>query len=91
MSSHWNWKWYVYILKCNDNSYYVGMTWKPEIRLDQHLSGFGGAYTRKNGAKSLEYLEEFEDIEEAKMREKQIKGWTRVKKEKLISGKWGKI
>jgi predicted GIY-YIG superfamily endonuclease len=36
------------------------------------------------------YVEEFDDFEQASLREKQIKGWTRVKKEKLINGEWGK-
>lgn len=85
------WKWYVYIIECLDKSYYVGMTWKPEIRLEQHLSGFGSKYTAKHGVKKLVYLEEYENLEEARLREKQLKGWTRIKKEKLITGKWGKL
>ncbi len=85
------WKWYVYILECLDGSYYTGMTWKPSLRLDQHLSGLGGKYTAKHGVKKLAYLEEFENLEEARVREKQIQGWVREKKEKLISGEWKKI
>jgi putative endonuclease len=85
------WKWFVYIIECTDKSYYVGMTWKPEIRLEQHLSKFGSKYTAKHGVKKLAYLEEYENLEEARLREKQLKGWTRIKKEKLISGKWGKL
>ena len=86
-----NWKWYVYIIECLDGSYYTGMTWKPELRFDQHVSGLGGKYTAKHGVKKLIYLEEYEDLEEARLREKQIQGWTRKKKDKLISGEWRKL
>ncbi|MDP3244873.1 MAG: GIY-YIG nuclease family protein [bacterium] len=84
------WKWYVYIIECKDNSYYTGMTWRADLRYDQHLSGLGGKYTNEHGVKRLAYLEEFENLAEARQREKQIKGWTREKKEKLIKGEWGK-
>jgi putative endonuclease len=84
-----NWKWYVYIIECLDNSYYVGMTWKPDQRFVQHLSKFGAKYAAKHGVKRLAYLEEYENLEEARLREKQLKGWTR-KKENLIKGVWGK-
>ena len=84
------WKWYVYILECKDGSYYTGCTWNTAERLPQHASGLGGKYTQKHGISNLVYCEEFDDLELARKREKQIKGWTREKKEKLISGKWGK-
>lgn len=86
-----NWKWYVYIIECLDGSYYTGITWKPELRLDQHISGLGGRYTGEHGVKKLVYLEEYENLEEARLREKQIQGWTRKKKEKLIKGEWRKL
>ena len=41
-------------------------------------------------AEKLVYLEEYENLEVARRREKQIKGWSRIKKEKLIKGEWGK-
>ena len=66
------------------------MTWSPDVRWLQHLSGLGGKYTAKHKPKQVVYFEEFEDLEQARLREKQIKGWTRVKKERLISGEWGK-
>ncbi len=89
MSSKW--KWYVYILECRDGSFYTGRTWKPELRYDQHLSGLGGKYTAKHPVKKLAYLEEYEDFEQASLREKQIQGWTREKKLKLIRGDWKKL
>ncbi|RJR15094.1 GIY-YIG nuclease family protein [Candidatus Microgenomates bacterium] len=84
------WKWYVYIIECKDDSYYVGLTWKPELRYEQHLSGLGGKYTALHGIKRIAYIEEFQSLEEARQREIQLKGWTRKKKEKLINGAWGK-
>jgi len=84
------WKWYVYIIECGDGSYYTGMTWKPDTRWEQHISGLGSKYTAIHKPKKLVYVEEFTVHEEAKNREKQIKGWTREKKEKLINGAWGK-
>jgi predicted GIY-YIG superfamily endonuclease len=85
-----SWRWYVYILECVDGSYYVGMTWKPDNRWIQHLSGLGSKYTHKHRPNKLAYLEEYESLEDARLREKQLKGWTRAKKEKLIKGEWGK-
>lgn len=85
-----NWKWFVYIIKCRDESYYTGMTRQPDKRWMQHLSGLGSAYTSQHKPQKIVYLEEYEDLETARRREKQIKGWRREKKENLISGKWGK-
>ena len=42
------------------------MTWKPDLRWAQHLSGFGSKYTTKHGVKKLVYLEEHENLEEAR-------------------------
>lgn len=75
------WKWFVHIIECNDGSYYTGRTWNPNIRYEQHLTKFGSRYTAEHGIKRLAYLEEHENFETATMREKQIKGWTREKKE----------
>lgn len=66
------------------------MTWKIEIRYEQHLSGFGGKYTAQHGVKRLAYLEEHENLETARKREKQIKDWSVSKKLKLIHGYWKK-
>jgi putative endonuclease len=65
-------KWYVYIIECLDDTYYTGMTWKPEIRYEQHISKFGSKYTSNHGVKRLAYLEEHENLEVARRRERQI-------------------
>ena len=84
------WHWYVYIIECKDGTYYTGMTWSPDNRWAQHLSGLGSKYTAKHKPEKVVYLEEYEILEQARLREKQIEGWTRGKKEKLISGEWFK-
>ncbi len=84
------WKWFVYIIECLDNTYYTGMTWKPETRFEQHISKLGGKYTAKHGVKKLVYLEEHDNIENARKREIQIKDWSKEKKQKLINGEWKK-
>lgn len=78
------WKWYVYILELKNGFYYTGMTWKPELRFEQHLSGLGGKYTARYGVSRLVYLEEHESIEDAMLRERQIKDFSRKKKRELI-------
>lgn len=81
-----NWKWYVYIIECLDDTYYTGMTFQPAQRLEQHISGLGSAYTSKHGVKKLAYYEEYENLEQARLRERQIKNWSQAKKQKLING-----
>jgi putative endonuclease len=85
-----NWRWYVYIIECVDGFYYTGMTWKPDLRSRQHFLGSGSKFTAMHKFKKVVYLEEYDNLDEARRREKQIKGWTRIKKKKLISGEWGK-
>jgi putative endonuclease len=82
------WKWYVYILECKNNTYYTGCTSNPSNRFDQHISKLGSKYTAIHGVNKLVYLEEFENLEMARKREIQIKGWNQKKKNKLISGQW---
>ncbi len=54
------------------------------------MLGKGSKYTTKHGFKKVVYIEEFENFEETRYREKQIKGWSQEKKKKLINGEWGK-
>lgn len=78
------WKWYVYIIECQNGTYYTGLTWKPDLRFEQHLSGLGGKYTAKYGVKALVYCEEHSDINKARAREQQIKGWSQEKKRRIL-------
>lgn len=77
------WKWYVYIIECLDSLYYTGVTWNLEKRLEQHASGKGSKFTSKHGFKKLKYSEEFENLDQARNREKQLKDFSRKKKESL--------
>ncbi|MAB56042.1 MAG: hypothetical protein CL524_00680 [Aequorivita sp.] len=80
-------KGYVYILKCSNNLYYTGSTNNLVKRLSDHQNGMGANFTRKHLPIELVYYEEFAQIDQAFYREKQIQGWSRKKKEALITGK----
>lgn len=83
---------YVYILKCADNSYYIGVTNDLNRRLDEHNMGTKReAYTFKRRPVSLVYWQEFFDYQQAFDWETQLKGWTRKKKEALIEENWDRI
>ncbi|MGI6370929.1 MAG: GIY-YIG nuclease family protein [Patescibacteria group bacterium] len=77
------WKWYVYIIECKDHLYYTGMTYSIEKRMDQHFFGKGSRFTARHGYGKLRYFEEFDNIYDARERERQIKDYSRKKKEKL--------
>lgn len=77
--------WFLYILKCLDNSFYTGITNNLERRLKEHNSKKGGSYTRIRIPAKLVYKEEYQNKSEALKRELQIKGWTREKKLALIN------
>lgn len=77
------WQWYVYILECQDGFYYTGMTWDIAQRMEEHLSGKGSKFTARHGVRSLRYVEAFSDLEEARLRERQLKDFSRKKKEAL--------
>jgi predicted GIY-YIG superfamily endonuclease len=78
---------YMYILQCSDGSYYTGSTKDLERRILEHQSGEGANYTRKKCPVVLVYYEEYSRIDDAFYREKQVQGWSHVKKQALIDGK----
>lgn len=84
-------KGYMYILLCNDGSYYTGSTTDLERRMQQHFSGEGANHTKKHPPVKLLYYEEYGRIDEAFYREKQVQGWSRRKKEALINGQHDKL
>ena len=80
---------YVYILKCSDNSYYTGITNNLEKRYNEHKFGKNrNCYTFKKRPLELVFNQEFNDVLQAIYFEKKIKKWTRVKKEALINDDW---
>ncbi len=83
-----NMSFWVYILRCADNSYYTGHTDNLEERIAKHQAGEVEGYTSTRLPVSLLFSEEFPTREEALACERQIKGWSRRKKEALMRGDW---
>ena len=80
---------YVYILKCNDGSYYTGHTNNIEARISQHQQGLiKGCYTVTRLPVTVVFVQPFPSRNEAFNAERKIKGWTKQKKEALIKGDW---
>ncbi len=73
---------YLYILRCSDNSYYTGITNNLQKRFANHKCGKGSRYVFKHLPFKHVYTENFQTKEEAARREKQLKGWCRRKKER---------
>ncbi|QQR85109.1 MAG: GIY-YIG nuclease family protein [Flavobacteriales bacterium] len=78
---------FVYILRCADGSYYTGVTNDLERRMLEHFEGVDrGCFTFSRRPVELAHYEWFNRVEQALAREKQLKGWSRRKKEALIAG-----
>jgi len=76
----------VYILRCSDGSYYTGLTKQGiEARVWEHNAGIYDGYTTKRRPVELVFHEVYDRIIDAIARERQIKGWSRRKKEALIA------
>ena len=76
----------VYIMASSGGVLYTGVTNNVETRSHAHKMGLGSAFTTRYKCHRLVYAEAHTNIEEAIVREKQIKGWTRAKKTALING-----
>ena len=75
--------WFVYMLRCGDNTLYTGITDNVARRLEAHREGKGAKYTRGRGPLELVYTEEWEDRAAASRREYRIKQMTREQKDQL--------
>jgi putative endonuclease len=82
---------HMYILECNDKSYYTGSTKELEKRIWEHQNGLGANSTTKRLPVKLVYCEWYERIDDAFYRKKQVQGWGRKKKEALINGEFNKL
>ncbi|MBL8524011.1 MAG: GIY-YIG nuclease family protein [Betaproteobacteria bacterium] len=82
---------WVYILKCNDDSYYTGHTDNLEIRIAQHNEGTIEGYTATRLPVTLVFSEQFATRLEALEMERRIKGWSRKKKEAMMLGDWKEV
>jgi putative endonuclease len=84
MKTYW-----VYMLRCADGSFYVGITNNIEVRFWQHEHGLNGScYTFKRRPVQLVYASDFPDVNAAIAWEKQLKGWSRAKKAALVKNDW---
>jgi putative endonuclease len=84
---------YVYILRCADGSYYVGSATGQDLapRIDQHNAGSYPGYTFSRRPVVLAWSEYFDRITDGIAVERQIKGWSRAKKEALMRSDWTSI
>ena len=80
-----------YLLRCNDGSYYAGHTNDLPTRVAKHEQGLGGDYTAARRPVTLVWCESFAARDEALAAERRIKGWSRAKKEALITGDWDRL
>ena len=82
---------WTYILHCADGSYYTGHTDHLENRIADHQRGRMPGYTRTRLPVRLAWSQDFPTRNEALQAERQIKGWSRGKKEALIEGRWDEV
>jgi predicted GIY-YIG superfamily endonuclease len=75
----------VYILECADGTYYTGVTGSLELRLGQHQTGHDPtSFTFRRRPVTLVWTEAFPTEQQARERERQLKGWSKAKKKALI-------
>jgi putative endonuclease len=83
---------WLYILRCADASYYAGTTRADlELRIAEHQAGTFPGYTATRRPVELVYSEFFDRIVDAIAAERQVKGWSRAKKEALMTGNFQRI
>lgn len=81
-------KYFTYILLCSNNKYYTGHTDSIPQRFNRHLLKQGAKFTKQNKPVKVVWYQKFDNELDAIKREKQLKGWSKTKKEKLIKGIW---
>lgn len=80
-------KFYVYILKCKDKTYYTGFTNDLEKRISLHNKGRGAKYTRDRRPVRVVWSKKYRQFKRAFLMEKRIKKLTRPQKESLMAGR----
>ena len=76
---------YVYIMANRKNgTIYIGVTSNLLARVHQHREGLVPGFTKRYGCKLLVYFEAYDDLQDARLREKQMKEWKRSWKVRLI-------
>ena len=76
--------WFCYLVRCADRSFYVGVATDVGERIKVHNWGCGAAFTAKRRPVSLVWQQRFENQRDARERERELKGWRREKKLKLV-------
>jgi predicted GIY-YIG superfamily endonuclease len=82
---------HAYLLRCNDGSFYAGHTDDLERRMTEHHFGASTGYVAQRRPITLVWSETFATRDEALSAERRIKGWSRAKKQALITGDWERI
>ena len=82
---------FVYMLRCVDYSYYVGHTDDLDVRIAKHHAGELPGYTQHRRPVRLVFVQEFATSDEAVAAERQLKGWSRAKKEALVLQNWDRV
>jgi len=76
---------FTYIVRCSDDSYYVGSTWDLDRRIWEHNEGLGARYTAHRRPVTLVWSQQFDSVIDAYLFEKRIQNWSRAKREALIN------
>lgn len=79
-----NYKFYVYIVASQTGTIYIGFTNDLVRRIQEHKEGKIDGFSKKHGCKKLVYYERYQYVNEALLREKELKKWSRKKKMNLI-------
>lgn len=74
------------MVRCADGTLYTGFARDPHARVEVHNAGKGAKYTRSRLPVSLVYVEPCESLSDALRRERQVKSWSRARKEALVAG-----
>jgi putative endonuclease len=84
---------WMYVFRSSNGPYYVGSHRGPDAqaRVSQHQQGHGGDYTASHLPVTLVWCEAFQFITDAIAAERQIKGWSRAKKEAMMRGDWNAL
>jgi putative endonuclease len=83
---------HVHMLRCSDGSYYVGSARRGlDRRVSEHNEGLYGGYTSTRRPVVLVWAQQFLIVTDAIAVERQIKGWSRAKKEALIRSDYGAV
>jgi len=77
--------WFVYVLLCQDGTFYTGSTNDLKKRFLEHKKGRGGSYTRSHRVSKIIYSEQLTTRSEALRRENEIKKWRRNKKIQVLN------